>query len=320
MPGPNPQALNPPDLRPYRDSNSGVPYVQLLDSGRSGPTVMVQALTHGNELCGAIALDWLLRQGPPRPRQGRLILSFGNVAAFERFDPAKPGASRCVDEDLNRVWADEQLFGPRDSLELRRARALRPFVDAADLLLDLHSMQDDCQPLMLCGLVDKGVALARRLGTPAELLIDTGHSAGLRMRDRGGFADPASPRTALLIECGQHGAQSSADVALDCLLRFLQLAGMLEPDWLRPHRQRLLPLPARQRLLRVDRAITAHSSDFHFLRPVRGLELIPEAGTPLARDGEQLWHTPYADTVLVMPSLRGARPGHTMVRLGRYED
>jgi hypothetical protein len=32
------------------------------------------------------------------------------------------------------------LFGPRDSAELRRARELQPFVDAADLLLDIHSM------------------------------------------------------------------------------------------------------------------------------------------------------------------------------------
>jgi len=31
------------------------------------------------------------------------------------------------------------------------------------------------------------VLIARRVGVPADLLIDTGHPAGLRMRDRGGF-------------------------------------------------------------------------------------------------------------------------------------
>ena len=49
--------------------------------------------------------------------------------------------------------------------------------------------------------------------TPAVLLLDTGHPAGLRMVERGGFGDPASPKRALLIECGQHWEASAAEVA-----------------------------------------------------------------------------------------------------------
>jgi hypothetical protein len=33
--------------------------------------VLVQALTHGNEICGAIALDWLLRQAW-RPKREKI--------------------------------------------------------------------------------------------------------------------------------------------------------------------------------------------------------------------------------------------------------
>lgn len=309
--------LSPPDIRRHRDSGSGVDYVHVLDSGRPGPTVMVQALTHGNELCGAIALDWLLQQQDLAPRAGRLILSFANVAAYQRFDPADPSASRCIDEDLNRVWADEQLFGARDSLELRRARALRPFVDAADLLFDIHSMQDACRPLMVCGLLDKGAAFARRLGMPGDLLIDTGHPSGLRMRDRGGFGDPASPKNALLIECGQHWERSSAEVAIDGLVRFLRLSAMVDEAWAAPRLR--LPLPARQHTIRVHEAITARSGDFHFLFPVRGLDVISAAGTAFAQDGETVFRTSHDDTVMVMPSLKHGKPGNTMVRLGRFE-
>jgi len=309
--------LSPPDLRRWRDGGSGTDYVHVLDSGRPGPTVMVQALTHGNELCGAIALDWLLRQQDLAPRAGRLILSFANVAAYERFDPADPSASRCVDEDLNRVWDDAQLLGPRDSLELRRARALRPFVDAADYLFDIHSMQDACRPLMVCGLLDKGAAFARELGMPGDLLIDTGHPSGLRMRDRGGFGDPASPKNALLIECGQHWERRSAEVAIDGLVRFLRLTGVVDAAWAAPRLR--LPLPVRQRLIRVDEPVTARSGDFHFLFPVHGLDVIPAAGTAFAQDGETVFRTRYDDTVLVMPSLKHGKPGNTMVRLGRFE-
>ncbi|WIT13008.1 succinylglutamate desuccinylase/aspartoacylase family protein [Paucibacter sediminis] len=315
-----PIELLPPDISPYRHSASGVDYVHVLDSGRPGPTVMVQALTHGNELCGALALDWLFQQGMGRslqPLQGRLILSFANVAAFERFDPADPNASRCVDEDLNRVWADAVLFGPRDSLELRRARQLQPFVDAADYLFDIHSMQDACRPLMVCGLLDKGADFACRLGMPGDLLIDTGHPSGLRMRDRGGFGDPASARNALLIECGQHWERSAVEVAIDGLLRFLRLTGMVDAAWAEARLR--LPLPALQHRIRVNQAVTALSSDFHFLFPVRGLDVIARAGTPYAQDGETIFSTEFDNTVLVMPSMKHGLPGNTMVRLGRFE-
>jgi predicted deacylase len=170
------------------------------------------------------------------------VLAFANVAAFERFDPAAPHASRCVDEDLNRVWADDVLFGPRDSAELRRARELQPFVDAADLLLDIHSMTEPCRPLMVCGTQDKNAAFARQLGTPGDLLIDTGHPAGLRMVERGGFGDPASPRKALLVECGQHWERAATDVAIDTLVRFLHLTGVVDAVWAAARTR--VPLPA----------------------------------------------------------------------------
>ena len=318
-PAPNIE-LQPPDIGPYRHSASGVDYVHLFDSGLAGPTVMVQALTHGNELCGAIALDWLLGQGMGttlQPARGKLILSFANVEAFARFDAADPNASRCVDEDLNRVWHDDVLFGAGDSLELRRARELQPFVDQTDFLFDIHSMTGDCRPLMVCGMLDKGAAFGRELGTPADLLIDTGHPSGLRMRDRGGFGEASSPKNALLIECGQHWQQASAEVAIDSLLRFLKMTGAVEHAWAETRLR--LPLPASQQTIRVDQAITALSGDFHFLLPVRGLDVIAKAGTAFAHDGDTVFRTRHDDTVLVMPSTAHGKPGNTMVRLGRFD-
>jgi predicted deacylase len=311
-----PIEIRPPDIARYRDGNAGVEYVHVLDSGRPGPTVMVQALTHGNEFSGAIALDYLFREAV-RPSPGKLILVFANVAAFARFDFADPDRSRCIDEDYNRVWADEVLLGPRDSLELRRARELRPFVDAADYLLDLHTMSEPCRPIMVCGMLDKGAEFARRVGVPEDLLVDTGHPAGLRMRDRGGFGDPASPKNALLIEAGQHWERSSVDVAIDTTLRFLLATGAVAPAWAQA-RLRLVP-PAKQRLVRVTEPVTARSAAFRFAQPWKGLEVIPKAGTVIATDGEQVWRTPYDDCVLVMPSTAHVKPGNTMVRLGRYD-
>src|SRR4026208_2469590 len=80
-----PIEIKPPDIARYRAGNTGVGYVRRLDSGGPGANVMVQALTHGNEFSGAIALDYLLKEGL-RPTQGMLTFAFANVAAFGRFD------------------------------------------------------------------------------------------------------------------------------------------------------------------------------------------------------------------------------------------
>jgi predicted deacylase len=308
--------IKPPDIEPYRNGNAGVEFVHVLDSGKPGPNVMVQALTHGNELCGAYALDFLFRQHV-KPSKGKLVLAFANVAAFARFDFDDPDRSRYIDEDYNRVWADEVILGRRDSAELRRARELRPFVDAADYLLDLHSMHEPCRPIMVCGMLDKGAELARRIGVPADLLIDTGHPAGLRMRDRGGFGDPSSPKNAVLIECGQHWEKSSVDVAIDTTLRFLKATGAVDPAWVES-RLKLQP-PKEQKVVRVTEPVVAKTMAFGFAKPWKGLEVIPKAGSVVATDGDKTWRTPYDNCVLVMPSLVHLKPGTTMVRLGRYD-
>ena len=311
-----PIELQAPAIGRWKDGGTGVDWVHVLDSDRAGPRVMVQALTHGNEICGAIALDWLLASGF-RPQRGTLTLAFANVEAFARFDPIDPFPSRFIDEDYNRVWSDDTLFGPRDSLELRRARLLRPFVDAAELLLDIHSMSEPCRPLMVCGTVEKNMAFARQLGVPGDLLIDTGHPSGMRMVDRGGFGDPTSPKRALLIECGQHWEQAAADVAIDALVRFLGLTDTADTAWVKANA--LLPLPPVQRLVRVTEPVVARSADFRFLVPTVGLSVVPKAGTPIAQDGDHIWTTPYDDAVLVMPGTRNLKPGGTAVRLGRFE-
>ena len=304
--------LEAPDLRPYRAGNCGIDYVTSFDSGKAGPHLMLAGLTHGNELCGAIALDWLLRRGV-RPLTGRLTLAFMNVEAYARFDRENPRASRCVDEDFNRVWSPEVLDGARDSLELRRARALRPLVDRVDALLDIHSMQHATPPLMLCGLTGKARELALSLGTPAHLMCDAGHAAGRRLRDYGGFGDAASAKNALLIECGQHWAQSSATVAIDAALRFLLHFGAIDAAFAAPH---LMPLPAAPRVVEVTQAVTIQSDAFRFAAPYVGMELIERAGTVIGYDGEVPVATPYDNCVLVMPSMR-LRKGETAVRLGR---
>ena len=314
IPNDYPVELVPPDITPYRKGNSGIDWVHRIASGRPGPVVGITAIVHGNEPSGAIALDWLLRSNI-RPKSGTLILAFANTEAYARFDPADPNATRWVEEDLNRVWSPEVLGGRRDSVELCRARELRPVIDEIDLLLDIHSMQHATEPLMLAGPLAKGRELARAVGVPAVVVSDAGHAAGRRLRDYGGFADPGSAKNALLVECGQHWEAEAGPRAIETALRFLQATGSVDPeagaDFLRQR-----PTPPAQRLIEVTEAVTVATDRFAFAEPYRGLETIEKAGTQIATDGDRVIRTPYDDCVLIMPSRR-LWPGQTAVRLGR---
>ncbi len=308
--------LTPPDIEPYRAGNTGVPFVTSFDSGQAGPHAMICAIVHGNELCGAIALDQLLRAGV-RPKRGRLTLAFANPDAYASFDPKRPASSRFVDEDMNRLWSADVLAGGRSSVELERARALRPLVDTVDMLLDLHSMQSHCRPLLLSGPSPKGRSFAAGLASPAVIVADNGHAGGTRLRDYAGFSAPGDPRNALLAECGQHWRTETADVATDTAYRFLVNLDMVDADAAAPHLLPAQAVPAQW--IEVTDAVSVASERCHFTADYTGLEVIPTAGTVIAVDGDEEIQTPYDDCVLVMPTRRMV-PGQTAVRLGRYID
>jgi len=306
--------LKAPDIERHRRSQTGTEFVHTLESGKPGPHVMVNALTHGNEICGAIVVDRLLREGV-KPTRGRLTLAFANVEAFSRFDPSNPYATRFVDEDFNRVWTPAVLDGPRNSAEMRRAREIRPFVEAADFLLDIHSMLEPSPPVMICGPLEKGIRFAFDVGIPEHIVSDTGHANGTRMRDYGGFGDPASPKNALLVECGQHWERNAERVAWQTTWRFLRQLDVVD----RAAADRVIEPAGPQKLIRVTDAVIASTPAFRFAKPFAGLEVIPRQGDVIAWDGDQAVRAPYDKCVLIMPVPNNVKTGLTAVRLGRLE-
>jgi predicted deacylase len=308
-----------PDITQWAASNTPWSHVWSYHSDTPGPHVCVNALVHGNEVCGAIAGDWLLRElaAGLRLRHGTLSVAFANVAAYQSFKAATPFDSRCVEEDFNRLWDVTTLEGERDSVELRRARALRPFYDTVDHLLDLHSMLEPAPPISLAGDTAKGLALAHAIGAPAHILVDSGHAAGKRLRDYAGFGNPLSAKSAVLIECGQHWERAVGDVAKQVTLRFLRHFNMLDASWID---ERLDALETKsQRVVDISTVVTQVDASFRWIRPLCGLEVIAEAGTLIAMDGVTEVRTPHANAVMVMPVPR-PKVGQTAVRIGRFRN
>lgn len=311
-----PLELLPPDISPYAKGNTGIPYVMSFDSGNGdSPHIMLSAVVHGNELCGAIALNWLLKKNI-RPLKGKLSLVFANVAAFLEFNPDDPYASRYVDQDFNRVWATELLDSDKTSVELMRAKELRPLLETVDLLFDVHSMQSDSPAMLLSGSLAKGREFAKVIGIPELVVADQGHAEGTRMRDFNDFANPVSEKKSLLIECGQHWAASSGDLAINTCLKLLLSQGFIDQSFID---DASIDATTPQKFIEVTDTITIKTDNFTFIQTFKGGEILATKGTVIGHDDTTPVITPYDNCILIMPNRR-TNKGLTAVRLGRFID
>lgn len=286
--------LLPRDLSPYRQGNVGVPYVHRFVADQPGPHVLVNALTHGNEFCGMVAACHLLDHGV-RPLRGTLTVSFANVAAYESFDPARPFDSRQITHNFNRIWSDDWLDGPQDSVELRRAREMREVVAAADHVLDLHSTSQDVPPFWVYPDRPHNAAVARALVMPAvHLVMPNGLGSGAPLISYGPHGqDVRAQGSALVAECGQHFLQASADRAVRITLDWLGHLGVIAQAPARP----LMP-PRRFALLRTH---VVQQPDFAFVRPLVGFETFAR-GEVIAHEGGQPIVAPCDDCTVFMPT------------------
>jgi len=265
------------DIEPYREGNTGVPFVWSFVAEAPGPHVMINGLTHGNEPCGMRAVSRLLDEGV-RPACGRLTLALANVEAYGWFQPGLEDATRYLDRDLNRVWRDDWIDADRTSREAARARALRPFLDEVDILLDLHSTAFVATPFWVLAEMAKTRELADALAFPAvQQLMPGGCAEGRHMVDYGRFARPDDPAVGLVVECGRHADPSSAEVAWRAALRLLSFTGLAH------HAE--APNPAASlRRYRVTGALRATTDRFRLRVPAAGFVAV-RRGTPIAHDG-----------------------------------
>lgn len=295
--------LEAPDIEPYRKSNVGVDFVTTFDSGKPGPHVMINAVTHGNEICGAIALDILFKDNI-RPINGKLTLAFVNHLAYSTFDSSAPSLSRFIDEDFNRVWVEERLDGQEKTAELQRARELRPVFDEVDLLLDIHSMGTFSKPLMICNGLEKERKFVKEVNFPAHIMCGSGHVVGKRLIEYTPFNDTRNNKVALLVECGQHWAADTGVVALDTALHFLRACNVVDINFINDRLSPAAKNPELAEMWDVTDGITALTDDFQFCEEYVGMEIIESEGTKIAQDGDLDIRTPYDNCLLMMPNHR----------------
>ncbi|MGJ7497111.1 succinylglutamate desuccinylase [Variovorax sp. RT4R15] len=282
------------DLSPYRQGNIGVDYVHRFESGQPGPHVLVNTLTHGNEICGMVAARHLLDNGV-RPRVGTLTVSFAHVEAYNAFDPTKPFENRQIVHNLNRIWSEELLGGTEESPELRRARELRPVVAAANHILDIHSTSQDVAPFWVYPDFARNADVALAIGLPpVHLVMPNGLGSGTPLIQHGAHAGADAPGAAMVVECGQHFKCATADVATEVTLRFLAHFGLIE--------RAAQSAPAPQRRFELLQTLMVKTPEFAFTRPLVGFETFAK-GELIGTDGADEIRAPCDDCTVFMPTL-----------------
>jgi predicted deacylase len=171
---------------------------------------------------------------------------------------------------------------------------MRPAVAAADHILDIHSTSQDVVPFWVYPSFDRNAEVARAIAPPGvHLVMPAGLGSGtpLVQHDSHGREDGAG--AALVVECGQHFKQASADLATDVALKFLAHFGLVD----RPAERPAAP-PERFELLRTH---VIRTPDFAFVRPLIGFETFAE-GELIATDGTEEIRSPCDDCTVFMPA------------------
>jgi predicted deacylase len=178
--------------------------MRIYELGEGTPEVAVIGSIHGDEPCGADAVERFVAAEPDVERPVKLV-----VANEEALD----ADVRYLDEDLNRAFPGDPNA---DTHEGRLAHNLVREIRGCTTLA-LHSTQSYASPFAL---VDSVGAVSRSICPylPIDELVETAEFAGGRLIDHAHTVE---------VECGLQKSEEAAENAYWIIRAFLAAAGVL---------------------------------------------------------------------------------------------
>lgn len=181
--------------------------MQVHTVGEGTPEVAVVGAVHGDEPCGARAIERFLATDPEVDRPAKLIVA--NERALDR-------GVRYVETDLNRALPGDP---ESDLYEERLAHELATEVEGC-LSLGIHSTVSYGDAFAnVAYLNERKRDIAAHL--PVTGIVDFTAVSDGRSVELPGFVD---------IEAGHQGSEQAVDNAYDCIVAFLQTTGVLPGD------------------------------------------------------------------------------------------
>jgi len=232
--------------------------MKVTTRGSGDPEIGVVGGVHGDEPCGARAIERLLASDVEFERPTKFVVA--NEEALER-------GVRFVDVDLNRV-----LPGDPDAAEHERRLAARLVREAEDCFaLGIHSTRSFDEPFgVLANPTDRKRETFRR--TAVEQVVDTTGLSEGRCVDQPEFVD---------VEVGPQGTEQAVEQAERCVRSFLAAVGAIPGD-ASPD-----PNPTRTDYYEVTQIEEKRpDSEYEFL--ARNFSTVEAGETYARRDGEDL--------------------------------
>jgi len=228
--------------------------IRILDSGLPGPNLVIMGGVHGDEPCGVNAIN----EFNTIPLIGKITLIIAHLEAVEKN-------VRYIQSNLNRAFNSE-----KETKETKIAENLKPYLDEADALLDIHaSTTKDSIPFCICEA--HSLSIAKKL--PAEIIltnIDRFHSGSTDeyMNKQG--------KVGICIECGYNKDEKSTILAKKAILFFCIAYGMFEG------KEFVMDAPA------IYRAESLYKSKNQFIptKDFSDFEFVPQK-TIIGYDGEE---------------------------------
>ncbi len=174
---------------------------------------------HGNEPVGREAVERVIATlEKEKILSGVVSFIPGNLRAMHHN-------KKQIDENLNRMFTNEHLFGNSSvlSYEEIRARELAPELMLHDALFDVHSTDEDTDPFALTD--RKGNFVISHLPASVKSVlygIDQFHSGSTD------WFMHSMNKIGICLECGQHKDEKAVSVGEDAILSFLACMGHID--------------------------------------------------------------------------------------------
>lgn len=294
------------ELQLFESEYKGIKGITCLDHGNPGPTVAIFGVTHGNEISGFEALEFLMEDMELAKREihGKILLIVHNLKAYQGYRSAvednislKNIDFRCIDINLNRVFLDEFLDDPKhqDAYEIQRAKEIRKIIPEIDYALDMHSTSSPTEPMVIYNNVDGDKALADAICMQKHIIGIEKYIHGrtltecIRNEGRNGEGAPV-----ITIESGFHFQSESQKIAKESAVRFLEHLGVVELIDLQP------PTAFQSKKYLIEKSVMPTHTDFRWVKEWEAFQEV-STGTVLAEQGGEaiIAEKPYA---IIMPT------------------
>ena len=275
--------------------------------GRPGPLLICVGGIHGNEWAGVKAMDLLIKMlevepitNPQFEFYGRLVLLLGNLPALEQH-------TRFLDVDLNRIWSEDFIEGPRTFAETSQLLELKDCIEreidawASEVaLIDLHTTTAAGGIFSLPANDKESLALAEGMHAPVITNLVDRVDGNLIKYFTEKYVD--KNLRGVVFEGGQHEDQLSVNRCIAAMINCIRSLGLVDPDHIVNRHDELLRTYSRG-LPKV-----AALRYVHQINPNDAFEMLPgyrnfqpvEKGTVVAKDKDGMIEI-REDGLILMP-------------------